>query len=496
MLTSRGVSPNVIPGISKVIEKFIVIYSMDQLLRQIRDTRELDLKAIGNKLIGMWSVKKEQVVRPEKPKTPLPYIHKGPGTKGKKGKEDEEEEKGKARGVKVMELPSAHSLAIEPTWVQYQTPSEGVQLLGIKVIAFPVKSDESLASLITKDVNRKILNRMLIKLDRKVIRRFYQVARFLKIPFIRSKALSGDPMRDVLWKSSKYGPNVITLLNLADIVEENFFNKSKNILRLQKLGWGSFVAADEPNKQAIFCMEQFGGICTSVNYSFIYSSLVGEHGKVYKDLEEVSRSASPFFRIKLNKRKLFSECFACSKRMKYRVREQMVVPFLKSLTSDKIKKVFLSLPSSTKDLTGVPSISFSRVFGILKRISPNFIVSYDISKQVVKNSVNIPDKLVEPVASIISFSSTYKVDDFKKKTKENLKKVVLAMRSMGEVPDDILGHQRIILLTLAMVTPGLDLKPDVGRFTCARISKILSNVPSNILIPITLVILNSVIKEI
>jgi len=488
MLTSRGVSPNVIPGIAKVIEKFIVIYSMDDLLRQVRDARQLNLKLVTGKLVG------EQVVKPEKPKKAIPYIHK---TSKKGKKEEEEEEKGK--GVKVMELPSSQSLAIEPTWVQYQTPTEGVQLLGIKVIAFPVESDESLASLITHDLDRKILSRLLIKMDRKVIRRFYQVARFLRIPYIKSKALSGDPMRDVLWASSKYGFHTITLLNLADISEESFFDNSKNIVKLQKLGWGSFVAADEPNKRAIFCMQQFRGICTSVNYGFIFSSLAGEHGRVYNDLEEVSRSASPFFRIKLDRKKLFSECFVCSKKSKYRVREQTVVSFLKSLTSDKIKKIFLSLPSSAGDLPGVPLISFDRILGIYKRVSPNFIMSYNVSIQVIKNSTNIPEKLVEPVASIISFSSTYKVDDFKKKTKENLKKVVLAMRSIGEVLNDVLGYQRIILLTLLMIVPSLDLNPDTaGKFTCSKISKILSSVSvssSDILIPTTLIILNGLIKE-
>lgn len=484
MLTSKGVSSNVVPGIAKVLEKFILIYSIDQVLQDIQNNRQLSLKRAKGRLVATEQ-KKAPKVRDKKEGE-------------KEGEREKEREKEKERVTKVMELPSPQSLAIEPTWIQYQTPELGTQLLGVKVVSLPVRSDESLASLITQDKNRKFLVRMSTAISRKTIRSFYAACRRLRVPFIRNMALTGDPRYDILWASSKYGTKAFALLNLADIEEESFFDVPRNIIKLQKLGWGSFIAADEPNKRAIFCMQQFGGICTSVAYGFIYSSLTAEHGKVYKDLEEVRRSATPFFRLKLNKKKLFSECLACSKMSKYKIKEQAFSPFLKSLTSDKIRKVFLSLPSATGDLLGVPLIPFSKVFGIYKRISPNFIRSYNISKQVIENSTTIPDKLVESVASIIAFSSTYKVDDFMKRTKVNLRRIVLAARSMGEVTEDVLGYQRIILLSLASVIPSLTIKPEVlGKFTCSKISKLLSRMPvsrSDILIPTTLVILNWLIR--
>ena len=55
-------------------------------------------------------------------------------------------------------------------------------------------------------------------------------------------------------------------------------------------------------------MKQFGGVCSTIPYSFIFASLGREHGQVYKDMEEAQRSAGPFFRKKsTTKRKIISQ---------------------------------------------------------------------------------------------------------------------------------------------------------------------------------------------
>ena len=70
------------------------------------------------------------------------------------------------------------------------------------------------------------------------------------------------------------------------------------------IGWNSFILADETNKRAIFCMEEFHGLCSSVPYQFMYSSLGSEHSKVYENLEDVRKSMSPIFRTSINLAKL------------------------------------------------------------------------------------------------------------------------------------------------------------------------------------------------
>ena len=55
-------------------------------------------------------------------------------------------------------------------------------------------------------------------------------------------------------------------------------------------------------------MKELGGVCSTIPYSFIFSSLGKEHSQVYQDLEDAARSAGPFFRKKsTTKRKLFSK---------------------------------------------------------------------------------------------------------------------------------------------------------------------------------------------
>ena len=77
------------------------------------------------------------------------------------------------------------------------------------------------------------------------------------------------------------------------------------------------MIADDVNKKVTFCMKEFGGVCSVVPYGFVYSSLGRDHSKVFEDLEDVKRSASPFFRMTARRRKVFGETIAYNQMTKY-----------------------------------------------------------------------------------------------------------------------------------------------------------------------------------
>ena len=97
------------------------------------------------------------------------------------------------------------------------------------------------------------------------------------------------------------------MLNYADFTDSGIFKNQGGIFKLHTLGWNSFIAADNVGKRALFCMKEFHGLCSSVPYSFIYSSLGKEHVKAYESEEEIQRSASPFFKTKISQKRLYSE---------------------------------------------------------------------------------------------------------------------------------------------------------------------------------------------
>ena len=51
MLVSRAVGPNVIPGICKMIENYIMLYSMDDVLSEVRIQAKMNYKIRGKKIM-------------------------------------------------------------------------------------------------------------------------------------------------------------------------------------------------------------------------------------------------------------------------------------------------------------------------------------------------------------------------------------------------------------------------------------------------------------
>ena len=86
--------------------------------------------------------------------------------------------------------------------------------------------------------------------------------------------------------------------------------------KLQSLGWGSIIVLDDVNKRATFCMKEFNGLCSTLQYSFIYTALGKDYTKVYDDLEDVRRASSPFFKMNSRATNLYAECLCIAKKMK------------------------------------------------------------------------------------------------------------------------------------------------------------------------------------
>ena len=75
------------------------------------------------------------------------------------------------------------------------------------------------------------------------------------------------------------------------------------------MGWNSFLAADDVNKRVIFCMKQFHGLCSTVPYRLVYSSLGKEHHRAYEEMEDIKKSASPFFKTSVSIKRIVGESF-------------------------------------------------------------------------------------------------------------------------------------------------------------------------------------------
>ena len=344
MLTSSNVNPNIIPGLAKAIEKYTLIYNTDDILRVVNGKLATIFKiaapvilsagtlALAPKIRGMVSKFAENQNLSEIELDQLSEVFPqnwNPkwGQKTNQGEEPKEREKGLPRspveikkGISKLDIPKAfpESLSLEPTWVQLNTDIKGLQLLGVKVVPFVIESSAPIIDLMMQDTNLKSWALQSQKFMRKVPRFLFKFMRALRIPGIKDKALTGDPKKDVIYGTTGYGRSMFLAISNLDMEQSALFSNPNVVRKLHKLGWASFVITDDVNKTATFCMKEFGGICSQLPYSYIMASQGKGQHDVYKDLEDIKRSAGPFFRMSTNRRKMFSERIVAKKYSNYR----------------------------------------------------------------------------------------------------------------------------------------------------------------------------------
>ena len=310
MITSQSVSPNVLPGLVKAVEKYIIVYNTDKILKAAsvratairtgsavtgtisRTTKGLRLK--GSKIV----MEAEKNTPSEETKTTTTFQPRtGPTPR--------------------MEIPK-DGVSLEPTWIHVTTEVKGMQIIGVKVIPFRVTSTDNLLNILMSDKQVKYLDYLTTKYGRVAMRSFFRFIRAVKMPRIKDLALTGDPKFDLLWGGTRYGSDMFICLSQLDMDNsEDMFGSPYFVRRIQKLGWTSIAIADDVNKKVTFCMKEFGGVCSVVPYGFIFSSLGKDHSKVFEDLEDVKRSASPFFRMTARRRRVFGETIAYNQMTKY-----------------------------------------------------------------------------------------------------------------------------------------------------------------------------------
>jgi len=348
MLVSNTVSRNIIPGIAKVLENYIMVYGITGIMERARS---------GVKGSPNYSFKNKKLIQRESEDPMTDYFYRevifeqsgiggatNAGNKGKtkpksgsftyvSGPNDDEQEKyddaekmsrakerGKLRGQGDVDKARDASVAIgafemkaislEPTWMKTdiiaKDGSKTSGIIGVKVVPYPVKSDSKLAHLLMYDKQANALQALAITFGRKVENFFYKAWSIAwKIGTLgiggRSGGLgvTGDPKQDILARrtilKAKDASDIFVLVNQADL-SDDFYSSASGILNLFRMGWSSIIIADDVNRRVSFCMRELKGLCSMMPYSMLYQTY--SQAKVYEDLEDAKRSASSIFKVK------------------------------------------------------------------------------------------------------------------------------------------------------------------------------------------------------
>lgn len=346
MLVSTTVSSDILPAISKALEKFILLYRMDQISARLSlpnramymagltgmakkgitgallASKEYDgegdllaeapfLKTDGP-AAGPGGFKKGFEPKPIKIYPPnininMPSTGKSSHADRRPGSTDFEPDK---RGVH-FESPKHDNLALEPTYVELTHPSIGTMILGVKVLPFPVSSEFNLMYYLSHDMSSNWMVDQFKSRWRKYGRIAWTVLRSLWMPILGSpfrRTLTGDPQKDVAYASTIFKHNVFCLINYNDSVSQMVANPG-TLRKMYKLGWNSLIFADDISRKATFCMNEFQGLCSTIPYSVMGASFGKEYKEVFQSMEDVKKSSASFFSVKKSSSSLFSEHF-------------------------------------------------------------------------------------------------------------------------------------------------------------------------------------------
>jgi hypothetical protein len=355
MIVSQAVSENIVPGLAKAVESYILIYAKDTIITNPYVQRNFNFKIKGGKLYAHENINftQEGVEDWEKGKKEVPgtdskekdrfdkdsiqqqrlALDKEKEKRRRKEREEDREEKRQekeAERIKQAKIEKAKrasasikmtdtkTISVEPTVMDIDfTDRYGnkmTQSFGVKVLAFRVKSDEKLSRLILHDAKLNMFNATMISLGRKITRRVWSFIDRWRSKF-NELTPSGDPRRDIIMARTGHKVDGYIVMSKTEDMDEVFLSNVSRINRLFKMGWGNIIIADDINRIAYFCMKQFKGVCVAISYPMIYQNF-GQL-QVYSSLEDIKRQSSSLFKVRKPLRKVLGEWVAEYRYSKY-----------------------------------------------------------------------------------------------------------------------------------------------------------------------------------
>jgi hypothetical protein len=302
MLVSQSVSKNIVPGLCKVIERYLLIRILQEHTLKLRSkTPHISVREsilIENSIDFEINKLLREFPEPGGTGNNEGEGERHTGVKKDKDKDKKEDKKDLRIDVEIGN-DTFKTISLEPTYAQV-SDIFGKVIYGVKVVAFPIKleKEEDAFRLFNNDFQRNILDSLIRKVGRVVIKLMYSLRnKFLRLLSL-SPSISGDPLKDIVYGgNASISDSVFITLSTGDINQE-ILNDPHHIKKLLKLNWNSFVICDETKKQTNICMRSFNGLCSTIQYSMMISGINKDLGKVYDGLEQLQLESRPFFRLR------------------------------------------------------------------------------------------------------------------------------------------------------------------------------------------------------
>jgi len=365
------------------------------------------------------------------------------------------------------------AITSEPTWNTVTDQKGNTHAIGVKVVPYIINNEQSLITLMTQDRYRTSLNANLHIQSRKVLRFMHRVANFVWSKsigklfgwtgFVDDDLVSGtittNWKNDVILQNTPFEKNMFIMLNKMDLTDD-FVSNAKGVKKLFALGWTSFIIADDINKTATFCLQTYKGMCSMMNYGFLYADSRSQN-QVYTDIEDIKRSAGPLFRMKRRKQTMITDSLAQLKLDQYsqeilinesiylnesiisdmfdnlKNSPQMISSNIKSMVSAvKRKDIKLAYKISKKLNPSNKNLDVNTIVSKTKSMNPGFKTNYDLAYKIFKNSLPGLDEqmLIIGSGAVAGMATINKDKNYN--MKNDIKKIIIETRNRTKTLDE------------------------------------------------------------
>lgn len=477
LLTSKSVNPNVIPGVCKALELYVLVYELDKIAdKGSKIVNALDMAGKAAGLFagnaGRLQMKEAEVFLPgtkagatqgketaqaQQDVTKVSNAATVVSGVGKAAKEFKDKDKTNIQSVNVNQK----DISLAPTWVTV-TGEKGLQIVGVKVVPYLI-DDTNIVELLMYDKGLNSFETFIRGAERKIAKAAYAMwhATIGKILGTISFGQAGrptlgiDPKSDIIFGRTEFKDRVFVMLNNMSIPED-FMERVRDTKRLFSLGWKHLLINDDVQKKVTFCMKEFSGVCSSVPHKYIFTSVSKDMGEAYENLNDLKGAANPIFRqhVSGDFRKIVGESLTI-----VREEHQEFVGLLKSIRTGSFEKI-------DKEIESIPSENYGTIEKLARHVSHDsskFDKSLHLSKQVLNNSLpELPETVNNSIAAVIAIRAAGVQDrDVMEETKDSLKTTVNRIKnylSKDELNEKHGGIQKetiiAIIFTIIMLTGG------------------------------------------
>jgi len=285
LLSSPNVDKRLLPAVAKVLEQYFISNNLDRITT----------------FLGVTSI----------PSAPASFLRAG------KEEPEDKELVVEAALTRIVPMTIPPGIAVEPTFVQVNTPV-GALMIGVKVVPLILTDPDAVVkwTLLSAEKLRSLTARLGKFVMRWIMKLLFRnpISNFIR-RIVSGAHPKGDLKKDVMYGLSRYGDRMSLVVSNEEVAERPELVDPSNVFHLSKVGWASIVVVDQVNKYIMVCIPRMQS-WFRIPFTYVFSTL--KQPTAYEDIQDLRKGSSIFKVTPMNLRSGAAKIMAGAKVAKFK----------------------------------------------------------------------------------------------------------------------------------------------------------------------------------